>query len=51
MYGKEIVGVKHKDAKIVKGGFLLYSYTDEYLFPKQVVKKAVSIIVSVVTRW
>lgn len=43
-YGKEIVGVKHIEPKAAKGGFMRYSYTDEYIFKKEVVKKAVMLL-------
>lgn len=39
--GKEAVGVKHKDAKVAKGSFVLYKYSDTYTFSKRIVEKAV----------
>lgn len=40
-HGKEVVGIKHGDKNLKKGCFLLYNYTDTYIFKADIVKKAV----------
>lgn len=41
-FGKEVVGVKHKNKRARDGCFLLYTFTDTYTFKQTIVNEAVN---------